>query len=177
MKTVQEQLSTYKSVHLNKKNIHTHFVGVPSIIWSLAVLMSVFSIPLNVAGDTYSIAFSIIFFALVLVYYSVLDWRLSLGCMLFILPVVYTAVIVAEREDALLIALAVFVIGWIIQFIGHIYEKAKPAFVDDINQLLIGPFFLMAEIYFKLGLLLSLEKEITPLAIEKRRKIEAAAKS
>ena len=31
--------------------------------------------------------------------------------------------------------------------IGHGYEKAKPAFMDDLNQLLIGPFFLMAELF------------------------------
>jgi uncharacterized membrane protein YGL010W len=45
--------------------------------------------------------------------------------------------------------------------------------VDDLNQLLIGPFFLMAEVYFMLGLEKSLNEEITPIAIEKRRAIEA----
>jgi uncharacterized membrane protein YGL010W len=75
-------------------------------------------------------------------------------------------------ESALWIAIATFVLGWIIQFIGHIYEKAKPAFMDDIMGLIIGPLFLMAEVYFALGLEKKLDKDITPMAIEKRRLIE-----
>jgi uncharacterized membrane protein YGL010W len=67
----------------------------------------------------------------------------------------------------------VFTVGWIFQFIGHGFEKAKPAFVDDINQLLIGPFFLMAELFFMLGQEKALEAEITPIALEKRKLFEA----
>ncbi|WP_116387011.1 Mpo1-like protein, partial [Cupriavidus oxalaticus] len=40
----------------------------------------------------------------------------------------------------------------IIQFIGHYYEGRKPAFVDDLAGLLIGPLFLVAETAFALGL-------------------------
>jgi uncharacterized membrane protein YGL010W len=80
---------------------------------------------------------------------------------------------VRNFENSAFIALGVFTVGWIFQFIGHEYEKAKPAFVDDINQLLIGPFFLMAELFFMLGKEKSLEDEITPLALEKRKLFEA----
>ena len=38
-----------------------------------------------------------------------------------------------------------FVVGWIIQFIGHYYEKKKPAFLDDVIGLAIGPLFVLAE--------------------------------
>jgi uncharacterized membrane protein YGL010W len=86
----------------------------------------------------------------------------------------YLASLVSAMESALWIGIIGFVIGWIIQFIGHIYEKAKPAFFDDIIGLAIGPLFLMAEAYFMLGFEKNLERSITPMAIEKRRLIERA---
>ena len=176
MKSAEEQLSTYKSVHLNRKNIATHFIGVPAIIWSLTLLLSLISWPVTVGGSEYQITPAMVFFIGVFIYYLMLYWRLAIGLFLFIVPVVYTANLVAGHEYALYIAIGVFVVAWVIQFIGHHYEKAKPAFIDDLNQLLIGPFFLMAELYFMLGLEKALEKDITPMAIEKRRLHEAAKK-
>lgn len=173
MQTAAEQLSTYKSVHFNRKNVATHFVGVPSIMWSLCLLLSLVSWPINLGSETnISINLAQIIFAGVVVYYFMLHWKLAIAMLLFIIPMVYTTNIVAQNPNALWIALAVFFIGWVIQFIGHYFEKAKPAFVDDLNQLLIGPFFLMAEIYFMIGFEKKLHDQIVDIAIEKRRALE-----
>ena len=43
------------------------------------------------------------------------------------------------------------ILGWILQFIGHYWEGRKPAFVDDILGLVIGPLFILAEATFALG--------------------------
>jgi uncharacterized membrane protein YGL010W len=176
VKGAKEQLSTYKSVHLNKRNVATHFIGVPAIIWSLALLMSLVSTEISLLGDSFTINLAMLFFGLTLLYYIKLHKGLSIGLFLFIVPVVYSTYKMAMADNALLIAITVFVVAWAIQFIGHAYEKAKPAFVDDLNQLLIGPFFLMAEFYFMLGLEKELEQSITPIAIEKRRALEASIK-
>lgn len=177
MKSAVEQLSTYKSVHLNKKNVWTHFIGVPAIIWSLLVFLSLAEFPVSLGDSGYSLTLAMLFFAGVLIYYFMLHTSLAIGQLIFILPTSYTAHLVAQMPNAIWIASSVFVVAWIIQFIGHHYEKAKPAFVDDFNQLLIGPFFLMAEIFFMMGKLKTLEKEVTPLAIEKRRLFEAKRKT
>jgi uncharacterized membrane protein YGL010W len=62
-----------------------------------------------------------------------------------------------------------FVAGWVIQFIGHWYEGKKPAFVDDIVGLLVGPMFLTAEAMFALGwnkpLLAEVERRAGPTHI------------
>ncbi|MCE9677970.1 DUF962 domain-containing protein [Shewanella sp. AS1] len=170
MKSAVEQLATYKSVHLNASNIKSHFVGIPLIIWSLFVVLNLipFNLTVDLAGFAVSMDLANIFTLVVLIYYFKLHFRLALGLLLFILPVNYTAQLAAQTDMALWIATGVFVIGWIFQLIGHQYERAKPAFVDDINQLLIGPFFLMAEIYFALGWESELNQTITPLAREKR---------
>lgn len=174
MKSAEEQLSTYKSVHLNPKNIRTHFVGIPLIIWSLFLLLNLIPMKFFALDEpAISINVATAFTIGVLIYYIRLHARLAIGLTLFIIPVLYTSHLVSQVQMAIWIALAVFVIGWVFQLIGHQYEKAKPAFVDDLNQLLIGPFFLMAEVYFTLGLEKELDKRITPMAVDKRRALEA----
>jgi uncharacterized membrane protein YGL010W len=49
---------------------------------------------------------------------------------------------------------------WIIQFIGHAFEGRKPAFLDDLKSLLVGPLFVVAELAFMLGLRRELEAAI-----------------
>ncbi|MBM7074021.1 DUF962 domain-containing protein [Shewanella sp. 202IG2-18] len=172
MKTIVEQLSTYKSVHLDADNIKTHFIGVPTIIWSIFVWFSLLRFPI---GDTgYEITFGYTFAAIVLVYYVMLHKGLALGMVLFMAPVMYTADLVAQTQYGGWFALAVFVVGWVFQLVGHKFEKAKPAFIDDLNQLLIGPLFLMAEVCFALGLLKSLNNEITGKAIAIRQQFDDA---
>ena len=41
-------------------------------------------------------------------------------------------------------------VGWVFQFVGHYFEGKKPAFVDDLIGLLVGPLFLVAEVAFHL---------------------------
>src|SRR5215216_650167 len=41
--------------------------------------------------------------------------------------------------------IALFVGGWVLQFLGHHYEGKRPALMDNIFQAFIGPMFLVAE--------------------------------
>ncbi len=174
MKSVEEQLSRYKSVHFNKKNIKTHFVGIPLIILALTLLLSFYSFSITVINSKIILTPAIIFFSGVLIYYFFLQWRLASGMVVYIIANLYIASLMTVIPNSFLLAITLFIVGWIIQFIGHHFEKAKPAFVDDLSQFLIGPFFLMAETYFYFGLEKKLNKTITPLAIERRRQLEAA---
>ena len=56
--------------------------------------------------------------------------------------------------------IGMFVVGWVIQFVGHYYEGKKPAFVDDISGLIVGPLFVVAELAFLLGLRQDLKQQI-----------------
>jgi uncharacterized membrane protein YGL010W len=53
-----------------------------------------------------------------------------------------------------------FVLGWVVQFIGHGFEGRKPAFLDDLVGLLVGPLFVVAEAGFLLGLRPELRAEL-----------------
>ena len=177
MKTVEEQLASYKSVHFNKRNIMSHFVGVPLIVWAVAVLLSLHTFTIDLAGTTLSYTPALIFFTITMLYYFKLHSKLALGMLFYVALNIYLANLVSGMENAFWLGITAFAVGWVIQFIGHVYEKAKPAFLDDIMGLAIGPLFLMAETYFALGLEKKLASDITPLAIEKRRLIERAKTS
>ena len=46
-------------------------------------------------------------------------------------------------------SLIIFVGAWIGQFYGHKLEGQKPSFLDDVKFLLIGPAWILDDIFFK----------------------------
>ena len=50
------------------------------------------------------------------------------------------------------LSLAIFVLAWVGQFIGHKIEGKKPSFLKDLQFLLIGPAWLLSFIYKKLNI-------------------------
>lgn len=177
MKSIEEQLARYKSVHLNQKNINTHFIGVPLIVFAVTLLLSTIAFEITMdeifsTPVTLNFTLAMVIFSVIAIYYIALHRLLALGMLVYILVNLFAAQIFKNTEGLVTIAVGIFIVGWIIQFIGHYYEKAKPAFVDDLSQFLIGPLFLMAEVYFILGLVPVLKAYVTSLAVEKRKAIE-----
>jgi uncharacterized membrane protein YGL010W len=91
--------------------------------------------------------------AFALAYYFRLSWRLALGA-----TVVYAlfyagalALGAVYGANLVWIAAALFVVGWIGQLIGHYLEGARPALLDDLQFLLIGPLWEIAHAYRALG--------------------------
>jgi uncharacterized membrane protein YGL010W len=50
------------------------------------------------------------------------------------------------------ICIFLFVVAWIGQFIGHAIEGKRPSFFKDVQFLLIGPLWLLADAYRRLGI-------------------------
>ena len=48
-------------------------------------------------------------------------------------------------------ALAIFVVGWIFQFVGHAIEGNQPAFFKNPTYLLVGPMWLLKHAAAALG--------------------------
>jgi uncharacterized membrane protein YGL010W len=63
------------------------------------------------------------------------------GAMLWILSMLPTHGVIWQAS------VAIFVIAWIGQFIGHKIEGKKPSFFDDLRYLLIGPVFVLGFLY------------------------------
>lgn len=162
MKTLVDQLSQYATYHRDRRNIVTHFVGVPMIVASLCILLSrpVLSheLPWSTPGALISAAITL--------YYLRLDWRYGvvLGAYLFACLSGAQSLTVYSTAAWLGIGVGLFAVGWVIQFVGHYFEGRKPAFVDDMIGLLIGPLFVTAEAGFLLGLRKDVEDEVNARA-------------
>lgn len=149
MRTLTEQLSLYASYHRDRRNIATHFVGIPLIVLAVCIFLS--RPPFAVSGIALSPA--ILLATLVAIFYLVLDVRFGLAMCVVLALCLLAARWFAIQTSTIWIAsgAACFVIGWVFQLVGHHHEGKKPAFLDDIMGLLIGPLFVAAEVAFALG--------------------------
>ncbi|MEO2266084.1 Mpo1-like protein [Pseudoalteromonas sp. YIC-656] len=162
MKSLLTQLSTYAHYHRDRRNIYTHFVGIPMIVYALIILLSKPSINL----EALTLTPALIVVSITCVYYLFLS--ISLGLIMTVLMsigLLCAAPIAAMGTPTWLVwGVGLFVIGWVFQFIGHYFEGKKPAFVDDLMGLIIGPLFVVVELLFMLGLYKDLAQDIEQIA-------------
>jgi uncharacterized membrane protein YGL010W len=154
-----ELMVQYARYHRDRRNIATHFVGIPLIVFALGVFLSRARFPLDGAVVT---AAGVLWAAAAL-------WYVTRGHLLLgVATSAGTGVLIALAHPFaagstgtwLGSGLIAFVTGWVLQFVGHYYEGRKPAFVDDLVGLLVGPMFVTGEALFSLGLCRSLADEI-----------------
>ncbi|RMO08479.1 hypothetical protein ALQ47_01569 [Pseudomonas cichorii] len=150
MKNLVDHLSQYAAYHRDSRNIVTHFVGIPLIVLAVAVLLS--RPGWDVSGFWLSPAALVALASTV--FYLKLDRALGLVMAVMLGLCIWAGANLAQQTTMVWLSAGVgmFVIGWIIQFIGHYYEGRKPAFVDDVMGLIIGPLFVVAELAFLMGM-------------------------
>ena len=155
MRNLEQQITQYAAYHRDRRNIATHFVGVPMIVFSVILALAQVLIGSVHLGWIGVLAAAI--------YYLVLDRSLGLAMAFYLFMNAVLASLVAaytSTSAGLGIAAAFFIIGWAIQFVGHKYEGMKPAFLDDLIGLAIGPLFVMTELFFILGVKRQLKKYV-----------------
>lgn len=142
----------YSDDHRNADNQRIHVIAVPLILWSVIALLWCVPPPGTLfqtgvwAGAAMAAAAA---------FYVRASRPLGLGMVIvFVLMGLAThAIAVSFGLRALLIAaVAVFVVAWIAQFVGHKLEGRKPSFLTDLTYLLIGPAWVLAKLYRRLGI-------------------------
>lgn len=149
----------YESYHSEKINQIIHLFGVPTVYWTVLMILSHpnFSFALTDSESssiwwqactqinitlfvviTYIICYSLFSPQLVCIYVAIflfLGWSANLSHLLF--------------DNILWVAIPLHIIGWAAQFIGHGYfEKRKPALLDNIVQaFLVAPWFALHETF------------------------------
>lgn len=130
----------------------------------------VFNCTRGVMWSGFEITLALVLLVLSVIYYLRLDKSLGF-LMLLIYAIAYPfAYKIAQLNVGtwLTISIASFAVGWVFQFVGHFYEKKKPAFVDDIVGLAIGPLFVLAEFVFLLGFRKDLQRKMLAEARKQR---------
>jgi uncharacterized membrane protein YGL010W len=151
MRTVEQWLQEYGKSHRDPTNKTLHWICVPVIVVSLIGLL--WSLPVPAAWREISplLNWGAMFLAASVLYYLAMSWSLALGMALFVGLVVLSIVGLQNLPWPLWsVCLALFVVAWIGQFIGHRYEGRRPSFFKDIQFLMIGPLWLLSFVYRKL---------------------------
>lgn len=158
MKSLVDHLSQYAAYHRDPRNIASHFIGIPLIVVAVAVLLSR---PEWSLGGLWISPAVIVALASAWFY---LRLEVKLGVLMTVLMgiSVWAGHVLAQQSTMVWLSsgLAMFVIGWVIQFVGHHYEGRKPAFVDDVSGLIVGPLFVVVELAFLLGMRQELKEQI-----------------
>jgi len=144
-------LAQYAEYHRDRRNIQTHFIGVPMIVFGIGVLLA----RPEIAAGSLTLTPAWFVFALVALWYLTRGHAaVGLAVTLMVGALLWLAQQVGGGSTAAWLAWGVgfFVVGWLIQFIGHYYEGRKPAFADDLVGLLVGPMFVAMELLAPLGL-------------------------
>ena len=162
----ESQMAMYTTYHRDPRNRATHFAGIPAIVFSLLVALAL--VPVSLAGQEISLAL-LIALAVLLLWIS-LDFTIGLAMAVFLVPSLLLAEWIARNLAGTTVwsLFAVFFIGgWGLQFLGHFYEGRRPALISNLFQALIGPMFLVAEIFFALGWKPDLKQRIDGIIAER----------
>lgn len=147
MKSVDVWLEEYGESHRNPTNKAIHWLCVPAIVWTVTAL--IWSIPSPYAWLNWAVVGAVA----AMIWYIALSPRLAVGIGLFLLACLGLNAWLESTFAAPLwaIAVVVFVVAWIGQFIGHHIEGRRPSFFKDVQFLLVGPAWLMGFVYRKAG--------------------------
>ena len=148
---IDRWFASYSGDHRNATNQWIHVLCVPAILWSVIALLWCIPSP----GTWFRAGFwaGIAMFA-AWMFYNRASRKLGVGML-----VVFVALGWLTRwlhdgvgtTNLLWLAVAVFVVAWIGQFVGHKIEGRKPSFLTDLTYLLIGPAWVLAKLYRKFG--------------------------
>ncbi|MDV3469965.1 Mpo1-like protein [Stenotrophomonas sp. C3(2023)] len=144
---VDRYFASYADDHQNPLNQQIHLVAVPAILWSVVALL--WCLPPLITWFQNGIWAGLAMFA-AWSWYNRLSRPLGLG-MLAVFFVFGCSCRLLEARIGLgnlaWLAVAVFVVAWVAQFVGHRAEGRRPSFLTDLTYLLIGPAWVLAKLY------------------------------
>jgi uncharacterized membrane protein YGL010W len=151
MRRVDQWLMDYGASHQNRTNKRLHWVCVPVIVWCVIALL--WQTPIFGGPQTYW-NWGLIAVAAALLYYASMSVPLALGACVLLAAMLVSIAFVQRWSPAPLwqVATVLFVLAWIGQFIGHRIEGKRPSFFQDLQFLLIGPLWLLADLYRRFGI-------------------------
>jgi uncharacterized membrane protein YGL010W len=151
--TLQKWFILYSENHQNPLNKKIHYACVPLIFFSLAGITSLIEIPVD-AGENlhFHLGLHYLMLACALIFYLRHSLCIFYGIFVFtLLCIMLIEVIKIQHAFApLQFYTSVFALAWTGQFIGHKIEGKKPSFFTDVVFLLIGPAWIIKNIFLKL---------------------------
>ena len=152
MRPVDAYLDQYSADHRNATNQWIHLLCVPAIVWSVTAMLWTVPVPSSLLRPGAIAAFAMV---AALAWYWRMSRRLWVGIAIAFVLFAWIDWWIASRygmRTLLYSGIGVFVVAWIGQFIGHVYEGHRPSFFTDLVFLLVGPMWTLRKLYQRLGL-------------------------
>ncbi len=151
MKTLEEWFAEYSVSHQNATNKRIHYICVPAIYFSvIGLLMSIPNrglISLVHSDNFLYVNWAVVALIPVLYFYLRLSWRMAFYILIFSAICVIGNFYLAKIGPLLWSSLIIFTFAWAGQFYGHKLEGKKPSFLKDIQFLLIGPAWILENLF------------------------------
>jgi uncharacterized membrane protein YGL010W len=152
MSTIESLLGQYSSDHQNPTNQLIHVLCVPAIVWSVSAMLWTIPVPGSffLGGAWCALAMFLAW-----AWYWQKSRKLAMGALVaFLLMLLLNRWLAMQfgMNTLLAIAVGVFVLAWIAQFIGHYVEGKRPSFLTDMTYLLVGPLWTLDKLYRRIGL-------------------------
>ena len=152
MRPVDAYLDQSSADHRNATNQWIHLLCVPAIVWSVTAMIWTIPVPEAMLRPGAIAAFAMV---AALAWYWRMSRKLWVGIAICFVAFAWIDWWIASRygmRTLLYSGIGVFVVAWIGQFIGHIYEGHRPSFFTDLVFLLVGPMWTLRKLYQRLGL-------------------------
>ncbi len=152
MRRVDQLLDQYSDDHQNATNQSIHLLCVPAIVWTVTAFLWVIPVP-EFLGKPGS--FAVLGMFLAWLWYWKLSHKLALGLLACFFASILLNLWISTQfgmKFLLMLAIGVFVVAWIGQFIGHKVEGKRPSFLTDLVYLLVGPMWTLRKLYNRLGI-------------------------
>lgn len=153
MKTLNQWFEEYAVSHQNPKNKAIHYICVPAIFFSIVGLLM--SIPSAFLSNLLHLNQPIIenwatvVLIFVLIFYIRLSVSMAVKIALFSILCLIINYYIGQFVPLWAFSIGVFVVAWIGQFYGHNIEGKKPSFLKDIQFLMIGPAWVVENLFSK----------------------------
>ncbi len=151
-RSLQDWLDEYSRYHVNPVNKKIHWVCVPIIMMTLLGMLWSLPVPEFIGPRSMAVSWASVLIVVSLLFYLRLSITLTIGMALITAAMLAVFPLVESVRPGLVwqSSLVVFVLAWIGQFIGHRIEGRKPAFFQDLQFLLVGPIWILADIFRRL---------------------------
>ena len=149
MRTLNQWFEEYAVSHQNPTNKSIHYICVPAIFFSVVGLLmciriSIFNLNLPILENS---AFPTLIF--VMIFYFRISVSMAIKMTLFSIFCLVLNNFISSFVSLWIFSLSTFIIAWIGQFYGHKIEGKKPSFVDDLQFLMIGPAWVIENLFSK----------------------------
>lgn len=153
MKTLEQWFDEYAVSHQNPKNKMIHYICVPSIYFSIIGLLM--SIPSQFIANILNLNtpiienWAVVVLLFVLFFYIRLSATMAIKIGVFSIICLVLNYYIGHLLPLWMFSIGVFIIAWIGQFYGHNLEGKKPSFLKDLQFLMIGPAWVVENLFSK----------------------------